>query len=86
MTDYYVQVDGVYRLATPEEAADISAREAEAAAPRQVLLAQLAATDAEYQPRWHEDARLGQPIHPTEQAWLDRRAALRAQLAALEGA
>lgn len=51
---------------------------------REQIIAALAASDERRQTRWDEDARLGNPIHPSEQAWLDERAALRAQLAALE--
>jgi len=55
----------------------------EAERPIREIRAALLSTDAEYDPRWHEDARRGLPIHPREQDWLDRRAALRAQLIAL---
>ncbi|MBP7340456.1 hypothetical protein [Niveispirillum sp.] len=52
---------------------------------RDSLIAALAATDAEFQARWHEDARAGLPPHQSEQDWLDRRQELRRRLADVEG-
>jgi hypothetical protein len=54
-----------------------------AAARREEILLQLRQTDAAFDPRWHEDARAGDPPHASEQAWLNKRAGLRATLALL---
>lgn len=43
----------------------------------------LSALDLAFDPRWHEDARAGTSPYAREQAWLDERAALRAERAAL---
>lgn len=73
----------------PLTAEEIAALEAERAAnanpprTRDVVLAELAATDAEFQPRWVEDVAADY-VHPSFADWKSRRAALRAELASME--